>query len=191
MYRALRNTHLVLGLFGATFFVAYGLSAAQMAYPVYSPRAAQIETDFHVPVDVETSPRALARWLSQAHGIEGALQDVEHDTGGGFSFTVARVGTTFEVEFSPQGQSVHVVTKRHGTVGMLNRVHHVTGIDHGYWALDAWGHFLALASLALIGLAISGTMMWFKRHAERRSGAIVFGAGLAWGLSLLVLMRLA
>ena len=74
---------------------------------------------------------------------------------------------------------------------MLNRLHHVSGLDAGWWPIDVWGLLLAVASALLLVLACTGIVLWFQRHRERRTGLVVLVSGLALGLTLLVLMRTA
>ena len=75
------------------------------------------------------------------------------------------------------------------TLGLLNRIHHASGIAHDYWAVNGWGWVLLTTSCALLVLAITGIVMWFKRHEDRVLGAMVTTIGLSWGVTLLVLMR--
>jgi hypothetical protein len=190
VYVWLRRVHRAAGLFSATFLAAYALSAAQMAYPIYRPQPAVTAFDIGTPSEIDATPRAVARWLGDSQGLRGELRDVESD-GNGFAITVATIGTTHRVQFDAASRTLHVITRRQNAVGMLNRIHHVRGIDHDSGALNAWGWLLASASVLLLVLATSGIVMWFARHAERVTGAIVLGVGLAWGLTLLILMRAA
>ena len=109
----------------------------------------------------------------------------------GFSLRLVTVGTSHTVEFHTGTRQAHITTGRHNAVGMLNRIHHAHGVNHAYWATNGWGWLLAAASVLLLVLAGSGVIMWFMRHRERRAGAVVLVAGLAWGLTLLGLMRTA
>lgn len=190
MYNWLRNLHLAFGLFSAALLLAFGMSAAQMAYPIYQLTPAEIESTIAVPAGVDTGPRALARWLMNEHGLRGDLTEVKvEDTR--VVFTIVRPGTTHQVEFDPAQRSAGVTTRVHDAVGMLNRIHHTHGVDHGYWAVNAWGWFVFVVSLSLVLLAITGVVMWFQRHDDRRLGAFVLAASLTWGVTLLVLIRIA
>jgi hypothetical protein len=105
--------------------------------------------------------------------------------------TIVRPGTTHDVVYDVATRTAHVSTRVMNAVGMLNRLHHVRGVRHEYWAINAWGWFLFVVSVGLLLLAGTGVVMWFQRHRERRAGAIVFSVGLLSGLTLLVLVRLA
>jgi hypothetical protein len=162
-----------------------------MAWPVVVPPQRVTDTDIAVPASVEATPRALARWLGETHGIAGGLDSVRV-TDGGFTMLVSKVGRRWFVRFDGDAHTAHVRLAEHYTaLGMLNRVHHIRGTSATWWALNAWGWFLAAVSLALLVLSASGVVLWFQRHRERRTGALVLIGGLAWGLTLLVLMRAA
>lgn len=187
MYKLLRNLHLAAGLFAALFLVLYGLSAAQMATP-YQPRSVQETRTIDVPIGVETEARPLARWLMDAHGLDGELTQVESgDTR--TVLTVVRPGTTHEITYQAGSRRATIVTDRSGTIGLLNRLHHVAGFKHAHWPTRLWAMLLFVVSLLLLVLSTTGVTLWFQRHRERRSGAIVLAVGLTWGLSLLILIR--
>ena len=190
MYQLLRDVHLAVGLFGSIFLLAFGLSAIQMAYPIYSLRPTESVTTMEVPEGVDVSPRALARWLMDERDLRGDLTEVTV-TRDAVSLRIVRPGTTHQVEHDPRRHSARVTTRVLDAVGMLNRIHHVRGIRHDYWAINAWGWLVFVVSLSLLVLAMTGVTMWFKRQDDRRLGAVVLGGGLAWGLTLLMLIRAA
>lgn len=190
MYKLFRDTHLVIGLFSAVFLLAYGLSAAQMAYPIYRPRPHPTVTTLTIPDDVDVTPRPFAKWLMDTQDFRGDLKEVE-TTSTAVMLFIVRPATTHRIEYARASRTATVTTGRSNFIGMLNRLHHVGGLWHGYWAINAWGWFLAAVSVCLILLALSGVYMWFKRHRERRIGTIVFAAGLVWGVTMLVLIRMA
>lgn len=189
MYKLFRDVHLIAGLFGSVFLLAFGLSAIQMAYPIYSLQPTETVTTVEVPPQPATSPRDLARWLMDQRDLRGDLTEVTVENGS-VILSIVRPGTTHRVEYDPRLHSARVTTRVLDAIGMLNRIHHIGGIRHDYWAINAWGWFLFVVSLSLLLLAITGVTMWFARHDDRRLGTIVLGAGLTWGLTLLILIRM-
>jgi hypothetical protein len=190
MYVMLRNLHLAAGSFAAVWLLAYALSAAQMACPLCQLTPTETVTTIDVPDGVATSPRAFARWLMTRHGLRGDLTNVAA-TNASVALTIVRPGTTYRVELDQTIRAARVVTATFGAIGMLNRLHHVRGVEHDYWVINAWGWLVPVVSIALFILASSGVVMWFQRHRARRLGTIVFAAGLAWGVTLLILIRTA
>lgn len=189
MYTTLRNLHLGAGLFVALFLAVYAASAAQMASPLVNLPQTTREWTLTVPADVDTTPRGFARWLGQTHGIVGALDAVDESEG--LEVRIVRVGTRTTVTLDRATRVAAVEERRHSTIGMLNRLHHVSGIDAGWWPIDLWGMLVAVASALLLVLSGTGVVLWFLRHKERRTGMVVLVSGLTLGLTLLVLMRAA
>jgi hypothetical protein len=191
MYKLLRDTHLVLGLLSAVFLLAYGASAAQMAYPIHRPPWITTTEAFEIPPGVELEPRPLARWLMDERGMHGDLTRAE-TTSTAVSITILRPATRYDVTLDRAARKAEVKKGVTGFIGMLNRLHHTGGLWHDDPIIDAWGAFLAAVSVFLLILPVTGVFMWFVKHAKhRRSGAIVLCIGLAWGLGLLVLVRSA
>ena len=189
MYRWLRNLHLGVGLFFAIFLVGFGLSAVQMAYRLPGPQTAETTSTIDVPAGYQVNPRAFAWWLMDHHGLRGDLSQVKME-GAIVSLTITRTGAIHRVEYDSRANSARVTTTSRNAFGLLNRIHHATGITHDYWAVNGWGWALLTTSCALLVLAITGIVMWFKRHEDRALGAIVTTIGLVWGVGLLVMMRM-
>jgi len=188
MYRSLRNVHLAAGLFSAIFLLVFGTTAVQMAYRLPGPNSSETTTTIDVPAGYQANPRAFAWWLMEQHGLRGDLIDVKTN-GAVIELAIQRTGASHRVEYDSRRNSARVTTTSRNTLGMLNRIHHARGIEHPYWAINVWGWMLLLSSIALLLLAATGVVMWFKRHEDRRLGALVAGVGFAWGVTLLVLMR--
>lgn len=191
MYTLLRNTHLGAGLFASIVLVAYALSALQMAFPLYRPEPTISEwTIDAIPDLVAGSPRDLARWLMDEHGLRGELTEATPGAGT-IGLSIGRPGTSYDVEYAAATRTAHVTTTVDNAVAMLSALHQVSGVAHEDGGTRAWGWLLLSGSVALLLLAATGVVMWFKRHDDRFVGALVLGAGLAWGLTLLILVRTA
>jgi hypothetical protein len=189
-YVALRNAHLGAALAASAFLAAYAASAVQMAYFRARPEPERSSLELEVPAVIGDEPRAVARWLMVEHGVRGVLTEVDARRGGEVRLRLERPGTSHRVAFDPATRRARVATQRWSAVWALNRLHHAAGLAHGYRPLDLWGAAVLLASIALLTLAASGVALWFRRHRERRAGAVVFAAGLVWGVGLLVWIRL-
>lgn len=186
MYKLIRNTHLLLGLSASAFLLMYGISAVQMAHPRwFSLQPSVTESTLSLAA---ADPRAAARELMTSHGMTGELAAVQQN-GGGFHFRIVRPGTVYEVDYSRAAGSAKVRTSMAGFLGMLNRIHHLAGLRHEYGLLNVWGAFVALTSVVLIGIGLSGIYLWFKIHTERGIGVVLLGGSLAFSLTLIVWMR--
>src|SRR6185295_10578695 len=190
MYRWLRNLHLGVGLFFAIFLLSFGLSAVQMAYRLPGPDTTQTVSTIDVPAGFQVNPRAFAWWLMDHYGLRGILSGVQTNENGIISLTITRTGAMHRVEYDSRAGSARVTTTSRNMLGLLSRIHHATGIAHEYWAVNGWGWVLLTTSCALLVLAVTGIVMWFKRHEDRVLGAAITTISLVWGVTLLVLIRI-
>lgn len=191
MYRLIRNTHLLLGLSGFAFLLMYGLSAVQMAHNAwFNLKPAVTEARYTLAPSPGRDARSVAQELMNRHAYRGELNQIrvlpDH-----IRFRITRPGTVSEVDYAQQTGEAQVRTSHANFIGMLNRIHHLAGLRHEMTVLNIWGIFVALVSLILIGIALTGIYLWFSIHEERLPGAILLAISLGFSLSLIVAMRLA
>src|SRR5215813_13499902 len=99
MYRWLRNTHLVIGLFSVLFLSTYGGSAVQMAHPSWFSLQPRIEeTHMAMRTQVSDNPRVIARILMDDYGMRGGLDEVK-EAPEGYELRISRPGTEYEVSY--------------------------------------------------------------------------------------------
>ena len=188
MYRYLRNTHLYLGLFCCLFLMMYGISSVQMAHNRwFSSRPKVAEVHFSLAPQA-TDARIVARELIDRYGLRGELGPARV-TAAKLSFNLTRPGTVYQVDYAPASGDTMVRDNHAGFIGMLNRLHHVNGLWHDYWLVNLWGGFVALVSVALIVLGITGIYLWFKIHQERVIGTVLLIVSLGYSLTIMILAR--
>ncbi len=191
MYRWLRNIHLYLGLFSMPLVLTYGVSSVQMAHGSwFKIKPAIVEMEVAVQPERATDGRALARELMDRYGLRGDLQQVQ-PTASGFSLRIGRLGTFYQVNYSRKTGKASVRTTVAPFMGMLNRIHHVSGFWHDFTPLNLWGALVGIVSTGLILLGLTGLYLWFHDHEERKVGAVLLALNLAYCVTLMVLMRIA
>ena len=184
MYRLLRDTHLLTGLFCGLFLLAYSLSAVQMAHNRWFPMKPRVTAQtYSIPASLDT--RAAARVLMD-RGLRGDLRDVAER-----KFRIVRPGTVYEVRYDPVSGAAEVKISRTGFWGILNRLHHARGLWHDYAPINVWGGFVVLVSLAMFLLGASGVYLWFKLYNERAIGVGIVVVSVAWSLTAAFLIRAA
>ena len=189
MYPTLRSIHLCLGLFCCLFLLMYGVSAVQMSHSRWFNLKPSVTTS-EITLDKTNSgsPRAAANELIVRHGLRGELRQVT-ETASGSSFRIVRPGTVYEVEYVRATQIARVKTNTAGFIGMLNRIHHVAGVNHEYALINIWGWLVPLVSVMLFVLGATGVYMWFKLYNERVIGIVLLSATLAYTLTIIVMLR--
>jgi len=71
----------------------------------------------------------------------------------------------------------------------LTRLHTSRGLWHSQPAWNLWVAALAILSIGLLALGVTGLVLWFRNRAERLTGAILLAAGFVTSLTLIVSMR--
>ena len=184
MYRLLRDTHLLTGLFCGLFVLVYGLSAIQMAHNKWFSLKPEVTAQsYSIPASL--GARAAARALMD-RGLRGDLRDVA-----GTNFRIVRPGTVIAVRYDPATGTAELKISRAGFWGILNRLHHARGLWHEYAPMNVWGGFVAVISLAMFLLGATGVYLWFRLYNERSIGIGILVVSLAWSLTAAWLIRAA
>ena len=188
MYKFLRNTHLLLGLFFCFFVMMFGLSSVQMSHRGWMENE-PVETKLTVPINPQNAgtPRALAQYLMDKHGMRGGLNDVKQRPEE-MSFLIGRMGTVHEVRYQPGNTEVQVRKKVWPFIGIMVWMHHTFGLDNPYGPNVFWGVLMFFTSIGLLTLGATGIYLWFKIHKERLIGSILLFGGLVFGLTLVSLL---
>ena len=191
MFRLMRNIHLWLGLAFVAMAMMFALSSLFVIYRPFLPDEVQ-ETDrtVRVPAEAAATPRALARELMQNHDTKGELRAVE-ETDDAIRFNIARPGTAHQVEYSKVTGEAKIKDRRWQLGQTLLQIH----VTHGFWHESAtqwiWSLLSLLSSIGLLLLGASGIYLWFAHYKERVIGGVLLAFGLIYGLSTLVLTRMA
>ena len=191
MYRLIRNVHLALGVGFTLVWLMYGLSSVQMAHPDWFPMEPE-RSEARVAVAPTAAPdaRALSVALAERGAVRGDVRSPA-TAGDTLRFQVVRPGTVHQVSYVAGAATATVVTNVGGFMTMLNRLHHYGGFWHVWGPLDLWGLLVALASVGLMVLGVSGIYLWFRTYGERRLGTALLGFSLAFGVAMTVLIRAA
>jgi hypothetical protein len=134
--------------------------------------------------------RAVARLLMDRGLVAGEINQAS-ETPAGYRIRVVRPGAVQDVNYTREDGLAKVRISKAGMLGMLNRIHHIAGMEHEYLPTNIWGGLVAVVSAGLILLAMTGIYLWFKLHKERLIGAILLTLNLAYSLTLMVLIRYA
>ena len=189
MYRLMRNIHLILGLVFVLFLLVYAGSSLRVAQRNWFPgQPARVESRVKVDPSVASSGRALGLALMSEHGLRGELFRVQ-DAEEGYSLVIHHPGTNHQVRYSRQSGEAVISTLRQNFVGMLMALHVTYGLWHDDWLSNLWGVFLLLLSIGLFLIGATGIYLWFKTYEERVIGSVLLGAGLAYGITFMILTR--
>ncbi len=186
--RWLRELHLALGVFVAPFALLYATSALQMAHPRFAGGAPTTRIWETTLADRPDDPVAVHEALRAAHDVRGEL--VERSASAeSLQLRVVRPGRRYQILVTRESGLVRVTEERASLAGLLNRLHHASGVWKREPAANAWGFAVVLVSTALPVLVVTGSLLSGVRRRERRAAAIVLTASLVVAIGLLISIR--
>ena len=80
---------------------------------------------------------------------------------------------------------------RWGVMVWLGRLHHDAGLWWDEGAMNVWGVFVLVTSLAMFVLGSTGIYLWWKLGIERRTGVVLLFGSVVYTLGLVLSIRLA
>lgn len=191
MFRLMRNLHLIFGLLFFVFALVFAVSSLVIIYRPWLPTGRE-DTERTVKVAGENAgtPRALALEIMRNHDLAGDLRQIEQ-TEDGMSFLIVRPGTRSEVEYSQATQEARIQTRRQNFLETLVQLHVNHGFYHDFLPANAWALLSLLGSIGLFLLGATGIYLWYCHHEERVIGSVLLVVGLVYGVTTLVLSRMA
>lgn len=191
MFRLMRNLHLIFGLVFFVFALVFAVSSLVFIYRPWLPQSHEdTERTVQVAAENAATPRALALDMMRHHDLKGDLRDIEQ-TEDGMRFVVMRPGTRAEVVYSRGSGEAKIETRRQGFLETLVQLH----VNHGFWhdflPSNAWALLSLLGSIGLFLLGATGIYLWFCHNEERVIGSVLLVVGLIYGITTLVLSRVA
>jgi hypothetical protein len=191
MYKAIRNTHLLLASFSLPFLIMYGVSAVQMSHSTWFPMQPEVHDRQLALTPDQTDARAIARDVMERDGtVRGEVTNIQ-TSGSAVNLRIVVPGTVHDVKYDRRSGTAQVRTSVAGVMGMLNRLHHWAGFWHEPAAMKVWAAAVAVVSAALLLLGLSGLYMWFTRRPERRIGLALLAVNIVFAVIILSLLRRA
>ncbi|MEX2303672.1 MAG: PepSY-associated TM helix domain-containing protein [Bryobacterales bacterium] len=191
MFRLMRNLHLIFGLVFFVFALVFAVSSLVIIYRPWMPQSREdSERTVQVSAAGAATPRALALEMMRNHDLQGDLREIEQ-TEDGMQFVIVRPGTRSEVAYSSSSGEAKIQTRRQGFLEMLVQLHTNHGFWHEFLPSNAWALLSLLGSIGLFLLGATGIYLWYCHHEERVIGSVLLVAGLLYGITTLVLSRMA
>ena len=189
MHKWARNIHLTIGVLTTPFLLMYAFSAVQMAHPKwFKLNRTTIKTTVAVTAAEAPDGRALARVLMTRAAVAGEVNRIDI-TKSGYRIRVTRPGAVYDIVYDSVASQANVTETKSDTVFVLNRLHHLAGINHQWGWLNAWGWALGLIGVLLFALAITGIYLWFKMHGEFAIGLVLLLISFGYSLALIYSLR--
>lgn len=190
MYKLLRNSHLLLGLFFSSFVLMFGASSLRFAHPEWISVEPTTTSTVSLQIETVSSPRSLARSVMEEQGLRGNFVNLK-ETDDGYSFEIRRMGTTHLVRYFEKVNRVEIETLDRPFMSVLLGMHFTFGFGHEDWLYDLLGVFNLLVSLALLLLGATGIYLWSRLHKERLTGSVILVTSILSLGGLIIAIRVA
>ena len=175
------------------------LNHSKWAVAQFWKARAETVTERAIVAPAATEDAAIAASLMRQLALVGEIGETRrHADGARFDLQVLRPGRTVRVEARLDSARARVTEIRVNAWGVLDALHHFTGVRMDEpartrdWALTrVWSLAMDALSLGLVALVVSGVYLWWRRGERRAGGVVALVAGVAscavflWGLGLL------
>ena len=186
-YKLTRDVHLWRGLFLSPFLIVYAVSTVLVNHSVKPGAAAPdiARGPYDVVVPDEPDKVLLAKDILAQLGMTGEIGGVRiRPAEQRINFPVNVPGVRRQVVVNTETGRAIVLTKRAGVLSGLVYMHfapgqHLVGVAGNWLGMRLW-HWMADATVyVVLLLSATGVYLWTVLKAERKTGLIVLGAGVA------------
>jgi hypothetical protein len=126
--------------------------------------------------------------LERDHGISGELKKSAIENSGSMHLSLVSFGVRYSIDVDKAGIA-KVNEHRLSFPGFLEKMHITAGFDSENSAQNAWGVLGYTTGFFMVGLLVSGIMMWTYRSKERKVGKQFLGYSLLYCLVVLAVIR--
>lgn len=162
LYRLMRQLHIWIGAWGAVAAVLFGISGFLQNHRgvMKLPQGTSTEVsrvEVSVPQEARASPEALRDWLGNSQHVQlEAQHGPQGRRGGRWMLTGGNARLTVQAEYLPGSATATVRTSVQSPLAVLQRLH--KGVGGGV----AWILLSDSFALGMVGLGVSGLMMWSR-----------------------------
>lgn len=189
MYKVFRDIHLILSLLITPFLFIYAFSALIFSFPFLNDKAVDnsVET-FELATFYGDSTNLLAV-LTTEYGVRGELEKSVVDDNGRVELRISRPGTYYEISVDPQTLLLTIKENTQSVETFIKALHHSSGFDSASLAERWWGLAVILVAAILVGIVVSGVILWSYNRRERRSGLTFLGLSFIYCMIVLAVLR--
>lgn len=185
-----QKLHIYIGLYVLVFVWLFACSGLILNHPKWQfPQFwdSRKETTAEYPVRMPSAATDLANVqdLMGQLQLSGEIERIERKPES-FEFRVAKPHEITTVTITPASERAKVQQIRWNGWGVLNALHHLTGIHGDNAALTrnrlatwAWSVWMDVGSVGLLVLVVGGLYAWYQRKEARVAGLVVLVLGVA------------
>lgn len=189
MYKILLNIHLALGLIITPFLFIYSISAITFSHHSLGFSVTDKKVEEFKLNSISTDPNSLADQLTEGHGIRGDLRKSSIDNTGKIKLLISRPGTRNKVMVDTKSGVATIEKETENIGGFINALHFTAGFESTAFGEKLWGLAVLLVAVSIIGVLITGLLLWLFNKKERMTGLIFLGVSITYSVSVLCVLR--
>jgi hypothetical protein len=184
-----QKLHVYIGLYLLVFawlfaFSGLILNHSRWQFPQFWDSRQETTVEATVRMPSASDDVAKARDMMGQLGLSGEIDDISAKPDG-FEFRVSKPQQIVTVAINPASGKAVVTQIRWNAWGVVNALHHLTGVHGDNAALTRnhpatwlWSVFVDAVSVGLLLLVMGGIYLWFQRKESRVGGLVALLLGL-------------
>lgn len=188
MYNTAKSLHLFFSVVITPFLFFYAISALFFAHGFLDFSSSHLEQNKIVLQSVPDQTGDLLDMLSSEYGVDGRLSSDESLSNGVRRLHIFRPGVHSTISIAPDGET-EIKSRVFNAIGFFKELHSTSGIDGEHASESWWAIAVQVAGISLLGLLISGLIMWAYRSPDRRGGLWFLGVSTLFCIVVIGVLR--
>lgn len=189
MYKLIRNIHLILGLTVTPFLLVYAISSVFYAHHFLDFTTTETNVEEFTLATITRNPTEMAGILLTKHAIRGSLINSSISDSGLMKLEVSRPGTFYKIDVDTNTGIAISKERTRDAIGFIDSLHQA-GFRNKNSVESWWSFAVAIVSVFLIFIVVTGIILWLFRRKDRGSGGIFLCVSLVYSISVLFILRL-
>ncbi|MFT6587139.1 MAG: hypothetical protein ACJAVU_003292 [Cognaticolwellia sp.] len=189
MYQICRNLHLAFGLIITPFLVIYAFSALIFSFHIFDNKSLKTDTTTFELSFLPNKPVDLYALLLENHGIRGQLKKSVISKNGNVELLISRPGSYYQILVERKTLLLTIKENTQSVESFIKGLHASTGLNNSDDAQNWWGLSVIFVAVMLIGLVISGVILWSYNRRDRGAGLVFLSCSFFYCITILLVLR--
>lgn len=189
MYKTFLNVHLALSLLTIPFLFIYAFSALIFSFHFLDDKAVDNKVEVFELASFSGDQANLLTVLAADYGVRGELKKSVVGDDGLVELMISRPGSYYKITVDPKTLLLTIKESTQSVERFIKALHVSSGFDSTSSAENWWGLVVVFVAVMLVGLVVTGVVLWSYNRKERRSGLVFLGLSLIYCTTVLAVLR--
>ncbi len=188
LYQWTRKLHLYTGLFISPFLLVYAVSTIYLNHSMRPKPVDEAQGTVPIQLSEGIEGQDLVNSVLDQLGLSGEIAGRGQVRNNQTVIRIARPGTVKVVTVNLQNQEASIMERSTGLLGAINYLHFNPGLHRvPNWGITKfWGWLADTMVYITLFLTVTGVYLWMVMKAERKTGLIMLGGGVASFVSIIL-----